>query len=267
MAQPSIAAALPPETAVPQAGARVDSRGFYVVMAWVCAAIAFGGFIPTYWSPVVRGAFPGPPLMHVHGLLSFAWMVLFIVQARSAASGRFEHHRALGYLGIALAGAMVAVGMGAVVLSLRVGAALGNDAVVRPFAIVPFTVLLTFAVLFTLAIANVRRPETHLRLMLVTAISMLLPALGRVYFLLFAPPGAAIGLGHAPPVAVTLGPGIASDLLLVAAMVRDWRVLGRPHRVYRIALPCLLAVQIARVPLAHTAAWGVVADWLMRLGG
>src|SRR6185295_19690052 len=105
MAPSSSVAAVPLDAAMPRVGARADSRGFYVVMAWVCAAVAFGGFIPSYWSPVARGAFDGPPLLHVHGVLFSAWMVLFIVQARSAASGRYEHHRAVGMIGIALASA------------------------------------------------------------------------------------------------------------------------------------------------------------------
>ena len=36
-------------------------RRFYQTMAWVFVAIAFGGFIPTYWLKLMDGSFGGKP--------------------------------------------------------------------------------------------------------------------------------------------------------------------------------------------------------------
>jgi len=61
--------------AVPARRASVGK--FYVAMAGVFVAIAFGGFFGTYWLQVARGTFTGSPLLHLHGLLfslcAMAW--------------------------------------------------------------------------------------------------------------------------------------------------------------------------------------------------
>ena len=93
--------------------ARGEPRQFYVRMAYACAAVAFVGFTPTYWAPVATRAFSGPPILHLHGLLFSAWTVLFIVQARLAASGNLRRHRALGLAGVSLATAMLFAGIAA----------------------------------------------------------------------------------------------------------------------------------------------------------
>ena len=81
---------------------------------------------------------------------------------------------------------------------------------------------------FCLAIANVRRPETHKRLMLLAGISLLDAAVARWFLTFLAPPGPP----GPPPVAVTIPPALVAYLLLVVAIVHDWRTRGRPHPVY-----------------------------------
>ena len=81
---------------------------------------------------------------------------------------------------------------------------------------------------FTLAIATTRRPETHKRLMLLAGISILDAAVARWFLTFLAPPGPP----GPPPVAVTIAPAFVAYLLLVAAIVFDWRTRGRPHPVY-----------------------------------
>ena len=39
-------------------GVRAESRNFYVWMAAAFLAVAFGGFIPTYWAKMAAGTFP-----------------------------------------------------------------------------------------------------------------------------------------------------------------------------------------------------------------
>jgi hypothetical protein len=40
-----------------------DDLRFYERMAYACAAVAFGGFVPTYWAPVAAGTFTGAPVL------------------------------------------------------------------------------------------------------------------------------------------------------------------------------------------------------------
>ena len=119
---------------------RDDERRFFATMAYICALIAIAGFVPTYWAPVASGTFTGSPILHVHGLLFSAWPILFIVQARLAAAGRFDRHRTFGFVGISLATAMVCVGIAAVIHSLRGAVAAGFETQAREFAIVPLSI-------------------------------------------------------------------------------------------------------------------------------
>jgi hypothetical protein len=87
---------------------------------------------------------------------------------------------------------------------------------------------------------------------------MLQAAIGRWFLLLLAPASTAAqgSIAKPPPVYFTIAPGLASDLLIVAAMVHDKRERGRVHPVYWIAGGCVLAVQLLRAPLS-TSIWPV----------
>ena len=188
-------------------------------MALSCMAVAFLGFAPTYWLPMASGSFPSMPVIHFHGMLFFAWTLYFAFQTWLAASGRTARHRTIGMIGVSLATAMTIFGFLAAVNAMKRSAALGLTDAGIAFAIVPLSGILFFAVVFTLAIANTRRPETHKRLMLLAAISILDAAVARWFLTFLAPPGPA----GPPPVPVTIAPALVACLLLVAAIVFDWR--------------------------------------------
>jgi len=76
-------------------------------------------------------------------------------------------------------------------------------------------------------------------------------ATARVFLTFFAPAG-AVG---PPPVFVSVPPGLLVDLLIVVAMVHDWRTRGRPHRVYVIGGAALVALQVLCVPISMTPVW------------
>lgn len=257
-----------PNTAATTPGTpRAESR-FYVRMAYACAAIAVLGFVPSYWVPAATGTFPGTPVLHLHGLLFTAWTILFVVQTRLAASSRFERHRLLGYAGISIATAMLLLGVLVVLQGIDSAALRGLESRARAFSIVPITIILFFFATVTVALANVRRPDVHKRLMVVASITLLTPAFARIIALV-APEGAPQpGLGgEPPPVVFSLVPSFLSNLLLVWAMLHDWRTLGHPHRVYWIAGAALVAVELLRVPLGQTTAWHTVTVWLSGMGG
>jgi hypothetical protein len=226
-------------------------------MAGICAAIAFGGFAPTYLLPVVSGTFVGPPILHLHGALFFGWTLLFLLQTSLVATGRLEHHRAFGLGGIALATAMVFTGFMVATNTLQHWIGTEHEGAARAGSIIPISAALTFATFFTAAVSNVRRPDWHKRLMLLATISLLPPAAARVLFVLFPPTGAAArpGLTPPPPVSLALVPGVAIDLLILAAIFYDWRTRGRPHPAYLAGAVFVVAVQVLRIPLSATPLW------------
>ena len=80
-------------TAATAGRASARTGGFYVWMAGVCALIGFGGFSTTYWLQLGAGTFRGPPILHLHGAVFSAWLLLFLWQTVLAARGELHRHR------------------------------------------------------------------------------------------------------------------------------------------------------------------------------
>jgi hypothetical protein len=220
-------------------------------MALSCMTVAFLGFAPTYWLPMAKASFPPIPVVHFHGLLFFAWTLYFVFQTWLAASGRIARHRTMGMIGVSLATAMTIFGFLVAVNAMKRSAAAGLTDEGIAFAIVPLSGILFFAVVFTLAVAATRRPETHKRLMLLAAISLLDAAVARWFLTFLAPPGSS----GPPPVPVTIAPAFVAYLLLVVAIVSDWRTRGRLHPVYLYGGAALIAVKLLNWPISLTPAW------------
>ncbi|TLY81877.1 MAG: hypothetical protein E6K42_06565, partial [Gammaproteobacteria bacterium] len=152
-------------TVAGNSGLRSSERHFYLWMAGVFVLMAFGGFTPTYWAPVASGTFHGPPVLHIHGALLFSWTLFYFMQTAWIASGHTPTHRAWGLAGIALFSVMMCSILVAQITVMRLGDARGYGDAARRFAAVALCALPVSIGFFSLAIANVRRPETHKRLM------------------------------------------------------------------------------------------------------
>ena len=184
---------------------------FYFWMVMLMAFFVFGGFGMTYWYPLAAGTFPpAPPVVHLHGLTYFSWMVLLIVQASLVNVRNVAMHRSLGMLGIALATAVII--MGALITILGASRASGGAAHGIYLGI---TAVVGFGLLFTLAIRNTRRPEIHRRLILFAMLPLLPPGIHRLYMV-------PLGLDTFPVVAMYL----TLDAMAVAIIVHEWRRHG-----------------------------------------
>jgi hypothetical protein len=247
--------------------AALSAERFYVQMAVVCLAIAVVGFAPTYWVPLLRGTLDVSPITHVHAMLFYGWLLLFLKQSSLAASGRLVRHKEMGVFGVAVATAMCCAGIAAAIGSIKTFDAAGFGAAGRRFAIVPVTAAALFAALFVVALLKVRKPDIHKRVLLVATASLLQAAVGRWFLLFLAPPRppGLVGPMSPPPVAITVLPGLLVDLLIVAGMVHDKRTTGRIHRAYWLAGGAVVAVQVLRVPVSMTRAWMHVANWVVAL--
>lgn len=249
--------------AVPR-GRPLVSR-FYITMAWIIVAIAFGGFFGTYWLQVGRGTFNGTPLVHLHGLIFSLWTLFFLSQARLVSKRNLRQHRAWGMVGISLATAMLFTGMMVATEGLRGRLQEGYGDSARAFAIVPISGIALFAVMVAAAMVNVRRPEWHKRLMLVGTVGILQAAIARIFFLVATGggPGMRPGLGPPPPIAQTNVPGYLVALLVIAAMVHDWRSYGRVHPAYWWGFGAMMAVHILRPIVGYSDAWYRFTDFLL----
>jgi hypothetical protein len=243
---------------------REASHHFYLWMAAGYLVVAFGGFIPTYWARVATETFHGPTILHVHGLLLFSWVCFYLVQTSFVAAGRVTRHRAWGLAGISLFTLVTCSVLAGQIAVIKAAESQGFGDAARRFSAVALCALPVLAGFFALAIATTRRPEIHKRWMVVLMSAMMTPAIARVFLTLFAPSGAASG---PPPPFVSIPPALIADLFIVAAIVRDWRTVGKLHPVYGYGGLLLVAQQLLTPLFAATALWMQIATAFERLAG
>jgi hypothetical protein len=152
-------------------------RLFYGAMSVVMGLAVFAGFSPTYYLRLFSG---GPmatlsggsftTLVHVHGALFTAWVLLFIVHTALISARRVAVHRRLGVAGAVLAAAMITAGTLLAIATARRGSAPpGMEPI--PFLAIPLFDMVLFATFVTAALALRRDKEAHKRLMLLAYVS------------------------------------------------------------------------------------------------
>lgn len=229
---------------------QVTERPIFLVAAILFPLFVLVGFARTFYLKPITGG-PSLPslLVHLHGFVMTAWVALFIAQIWLVRRNNVRLHQKLGVLGMFLATALVIVGFFTALSAGKNGAASFPKDIPRlSFMIVPIFDLLVFIGLFVAAMYY-RKLSTanHKRLMLLTAINFLPPAVVRLPGITAGPP-AAFGL----PV-----------LLTIAAIAWDTRVNGKLNKVFLVA-GILFAISIPlRVALSGTAAWVKLAGWLI----
>lgn len=229
----------------------------YLGTASLLAAIAFAGFAQSYWLPMAASALSLHPLIHVHGALFFLWTLFFVLQTALVERGRTSWHRELGLLGIALAALMVFSGVLVQIVTLPAGLRGPQPAVARNVAALGFSAMIMFTTFVALAIANLRRPELHRRLMVLASFAIIGAAVVRL--MRFVPDTTQFERA-------LLG-NVAVDALLLAVVLLDRRATRRVHGVWVAGGAFLVANQVARALIARTDWWAAVTDRLAALAG
>jgi hypothetical protein len=152
---------------------RIERR-FYPGVALAAGVTVFIDFAPSYYLKGLYETPPLPPLVHVHGLLFTAWIVLLIAQTSLVARRRTDLHRRLGIFDAVLAAIMTVV---AFFTSLD---ALHRGRMTAEFLTVPLTTVVLFPALVGAALVMRRDLETHQRLMMIATTELLLAAVGRL---------------------------------------------------------------------------------------
>jgi hypothetical protein len=238
---------------------RADHR-YYAWAGAAAFAIVFAGFARTYYLRFLFGASSLPWLLHLHGALMTSWFALFFIQTYLVTSHRIRLHRRLGVFGAVLAGLMVVVG--ATVALGRAARQIHHRHVGGPPPLMAMgfflTVLLVFALLVGAALLLRRRSDYHKRLMLLSCVSLVGPALTRIPFtqvpaFAFLRSGGLFGL-------------FSLDILLVYACIAwdTWR-----HRRLHPAFAggALLMIATEDSPLIwlflSTPTWTHIATWIV----
>jgi len=237
--------------ATPRMPGRVNDRRLYILAAIVTPLIVLAGFARTYY---LKPFFNTPDLpgriVHLHGIVMTAWVLLFITQVSLVAKRKTRLHQRLGIAGGMLAALVVIVGVLTALFAAARGATPGPPALA--FLVVPLGDMLVFSVLIGLALYFRRKLPVHKRLMLLAAINLLTPAIARIplSFIANGGPLAFFGL---------------TDLVLLAFVAYDTVKHRRLHPVFLWGSIFIIAMQPLRLLLAGTNVWMNFAAVLVAL--
>jgi len=222
---------------------------FFFWMTIVMAFFIFSGFGLTYLQPMASGTLaPLPPVVHLHGLFYFSWILLLVIQSVLINVKNVSLHKSVGTFGIAVATGVVLVGTLITVLSTRAGNANPSpDSYTLTYLSV--VALLSFATLFCLAIRNVRKPDNHKRLILFATINLLPPGINRLYMV-------SLGLTELPLLATYL----TLDALAIAVLIYDWRVLGKISGAALTGAAFIFVPQLLYAPIVDSAAFASLCN-------
>ncbi len=227
------------------ASSAIRDRKFYTGIAIAMLITALIGFSRTYFlglisghATTITGRVPNATV-HLHALVFMSWLVLFIVQTSLVATHRVKMHRKLGYCGVVLGAAMIAVGGRTAVEAARLGA-VPPGANPWNFIAIPFGDITTFAIFLLAAVIWRNNKDKHKRLMLLASACLMSAPLVRWPGVLRVGVLAAYGL--------TL-------LFPIAGAVNDRWSRGRVHPVYWWGLALIVLGVGVRIALLGSPAW------------
>ena len=226
-------------------GGAAQERRFYSGMAVAMIVIVFAGFAPSFFLYHLF-SYPRPnptmtPLTWLHGGVFTAWMGLFYTQARLVAANRRDLHMRLGVWGFGLATLMVPI----VYFTAIAGIARANqppyiDAV--SWSAVPLSWIPPLVLFLVLGWRARRDAQTHKRFMLLSALLMMEPAIGRLPLL--------------PPSFVAQYVVSAIAMLPVIPLVLwDRKTIGRLHWATQTGIAAMIAATLLRFVLWQTPAY------------
>ena len=237
-------------------------RWYYVGMAVVMITLSLAGFMPAIVNPAGRRG-PLSTLAAAHGIVFFAWLLLFLAQTLLIALRRVAWHRVLGPTSLILMLSMIPLGYTTTTAMIRRGFDLSGDQHVDPHpveglsldaptaSVFNFASLLTFCVLAVAAISYRRRPEVHKRLMLFANVALM---------------GAPIThlMGHFPQLG--LSPAtilVPYALLLLAVVARDYVVEKRVRLLTAVlAIGMFIFLPVQGLLIGPSVVWHRFAVWL-----
>jgi hypothetical protein len=219
-------------------------RWSFTCLALVMVVVAIAGFAPSIVDSSRRLA-PLTPLVAVHGILCFLWLLLFLLQTTLMTSRRADLHRRMGIVAVVLLTLIVPVSYVVTVQMARRGFDLSGDQMIRtdPLfgSIFNFFGVVEFSVLAGSALAFRKHKEIHKRLMLFANISLMGPPI--THF-----------LGHfglLTPVTVLVG----LAMFFLSAVARDYISTRRVHPLTATLAIVLFLCQPIQAIVGTTAFW------------
>lgn len=221
---------------------------FYFAFGLLALGAVIGGFLTTYFQPIIARRIDIPWVVHVHGFFAFAWVVLFLLQTIAVKSGNFQLHRRMGFAALAAAlgilFTLIPVGLFQVRRDLALG--LGDFAISIIVGVI--TTGIMFAILVAFGFRFRRKPKIHKRLMLLATILIIWPAWFRFRHYFPAVPRPDIWF------AVVL-----ADSLIIVAWVVEWLRYKKIHPVLLFGGLGIMVEHALEVTFFDSGPWRIVA--------
>ena len=231
------------------ATSRRRERVFYTGMAAAFLVIVFAGFARTYYLRPYFSPTPLPRLLHLHGIVFSAWIVLLLAQTALVAARRTAVHRRLGAAGAALAVLVVVMGTTTAIIRAKIVEVPPDAASPLVFLTIPLGDMLIFSLLAGAGFYFRRRPDVHKRLMLLATVAILPAAVARLPFDFIQQYGPLAFFG-------------LPDLFVVVLLAYDLATRGRFHRATVLGGLLLVVSHPLRLVVGNTRAWLSFAEWL-----
>jgi hypothetical protein len=220
---------------------------FFITVAVLFPLAVIIGFGPTFYlKPFFNTPDLPSMLVKFHGVVMTAWLALFFVQAYLISSKRIKVHMNLGLLSIAFAIIVFFTGTFTGIAAAKRGAAPpGFDPI--PFMIIPLGDMVIFAILFTAAIIYRKKAADHKRLMLLTVLNFLPPALARFPFAAAGTPFFFYG---------------APDIIAIVLLAIDTYRNGKLNKMFLAGTIVMILGHWLRLVFMGTSTWLSIANWL-----
>jgi FtsH-binding integral membrane protein len=232
-------------------GRKYDRQFFFAITLLLVMVVAIG-FGPTYYlAGVFRTPLPSR-IVHIHGAVFSAWMILLVVQTGLISARRVQWHRKLGVAGFVLAcGMVLTVLLTAADFAMRAKAKPNSEALLT-LLVVPFTDAAAFAVLAGFAYALRKNAAAHKRLIIIATAGLTRAALVRWHVpLLFQHQHAAYA---------------ATYVFLVLLATYDLWSTRKIHRATIWGSAFLILMGQIGGFIGPTAPWHAFAHWVQSLG-
>ena len=221
---------------------------FFLAVAVLFPLVNIIGFAPSYYFKTFSTAPPLPSLLvHVHGLVMTAWIILISVQATLISAKKIKLHMTLGILGCVVAAAVVVVGtMTGYAMFARGSTFPGYTP--AEFFIIPMGDIVKFIIIFGAAIYYRKNAANHKRLILVTVLNFMPSSLARFPFAFVPELGAIWFLGV---------PALLGVIFLAVDTYRN----GKMNRAFAAAVALIVAAGPVESMITKTEAWTRFAAW------
>lgn len=225
----------------------------YVGLIWLAVLAGFG---PEMIGRVSSNAAPFPIAVHVHAMITVAWLGLLTSQTLLVRKRELRLHRKWGVAGIILAVAVIAAGFWAAFAFEKL--ATGTPAFRPHFLAIEWSNIAEFAGLAAAAIIARKRAAAHKRLILLATLSLTPAAFNR-----------AIGKPLLHPL---LGSGVLqtwaqifslTDLMVLGIGLYDWRTRRRVHPAWALGALWIVTGQLIASWLFYNPAWKALAGSIL----